>query len=102
MRDWLNMPFKPTGDVGTVADIEAFFRAPSGGHASQPRRAPFNGDSDTGTDQDIDAFFGVLGGGDCQDSVHIPMEGPVFRAPFLAPKLRPTECEAITSLMNQL
>ena len=58
--------FNCDGDIGTDADIDAFFACLSG---VCPRavheRADFNGDGDVGTDADIEAFFRVLGGGTC-------------------------------------
>jgi hypothetical protein len=59
--------FNCDGDVGTDADIEAFF-ACVGGNCPQPpcpSTADFNGDGDVGTDADIEAFFRVLAGGSC-------------------------------------
>jgi hypothetical protein len=59
--------FNCDGDVGTDADIEAFF-ACLGGHcpaAPCMNNADFNGDGDVGTDADIEAFFRVLAGGPC-------------------------------------
>ncbi len=59
--------FDHDGNIGTDADISAFFACLSGNccHTCDPRGADFNGDGDVGTDQDIDAFFRVLGGGAC-------------------------------------
>jgi hypothetical protein len=59
--------FDCDGDVGTDADIEAFFRCLGGNCPPPPctSNADFNGDGDTGTDADIEAFFRVLGGGTC-------------------------------------
>jgi hypothetical protein len=59
--------FNCDGDVGTDADIEAFFACLAGSCPSAPctSRADFNGDGDTGTDADIEAFFRVLAGGTC-------------------------------------
>jgi hypothetical protein len=59
--------FNCDGDVGTDADIEAFFRCLAGTCPSLPcmSNADFNFDSDVGTDADIEAFFRVLGGGSC-------------------------------------
>jgi hypothetical protein len=51
--------FDLDGDVGTDADIEAFFACLGGG----PGNADFDMDGDTGTDADIEAFFRALGGG---------------------------------------
>jgi subtilisin-like proprotein convertase family protein len=59
--------FDCDGDVGTDADIEAFF-ACIGGHcpaAPCGSTADFDHDGDTGTDADIEAFFRVLGGNPC-------------------------------------
>jgi subtilisin family serine protease len=53
--------FDCDGDVGTDADIEAFFAALAGGFGD----ADFNRDGDVGTDADIEAFFRVLGGNPC-------------------------------------
>ncbi|HYE62964.1 MAG TPA: hypothetical protein VD997_13290 [Phycisphaerales bacterium] len=55
------------GDIGTDADIEAFFACLGGTCPPPPctSSADFNGDGDIGTDQDIEAFFRVLGGGTC-------------------------------------
>jgi hypothetical protein len=50
------------GDIGTDADIEAFFAC----LASGCPKADFNRDGDIGTDQDIEAFFRVLAGGRCR------------------------------------
>jgi hypothetical protein len=58
--------FNRDGDVGTDADIDAFFACLSGNCC--PNCAPnadFNGDGDVGTDADIESFFRVLGGGPC-------------------------------------
>jgi methionine-rich copper-binding protein CopC len=59
--------FNCDGDVGTDADIEAFFACIAGTCPSPPcsGSADFNGDGDVGTDADIEAFFRVLGGGTC-------------------------------------
>jgi hypothetical protein len=59
--------FDCDGDLGTDADIEAFF-ACLGGNCPPPpctSTADFNGDGDIGTDADIEAFFRVLAGGAC-------------------------------------
>jgi hypothetical protein len=54
------------GDVGTDADIEAFFACLAGNCCPAcPANADFNGDGDVGTDADIESFFRVLGGGGC-------------------------------------
>jgi hypothetical protein len=57
--------FDGDGDVGTDADIEAFFACLGGNCCTACGSADFDGDGDTGTDADIEAFFRVLGGGNC-------------------------------------
>jgi sugar lactone lactonase YvrE len=59
--------FDGDGDVGTDADIEAFFACLAGNCCGTcfPGGADFNGDGDTGTDADIESFFRVLAGGPC-------------------------------------
>ncbi len=59
--------FNCDGDVGTDADISAFFACLSGDCPPYPciNSADFNGDGDIGTDADIEAFFRVLSGGTC-------------------------------------
>ena len=59
--------FNCDGDVGTDADIEAFFSCLAGNCPAAPcnSTADFNGDGDVGTDADIEAFFRVLAGGTC-------------------------------------
>ena len=57
--------FNHDGEVGTDADIEAFFACLGGDCCAGCGSADFNGDGDVGTDSDIDAFFRVLGGGSC-------------------------------------
>jgi hypothetical protein len=59
--------FNCDGDVGTDADIEAFFACIAGTCPAPPcmNTADFNGDGDIGTDADIEAFFRVLSGGTC-------------------------------------
>ncbi len=59
--------FDGDGDIGTDADIEAFFACLGGNCCTLcfPGGADFNGDGDIGTDADIEAFFRVLGGGSC-------------------------------------
>jgi hypothetical protein len=59
--------FNGDGDVGTDADIEAFFACLAGSCCAtcDPHGADFNGDGDVGTDADIEAFFRVLAGGTC-------------------------------------
>ncbi len=62
---YLNADFDGDGDVGTDADIEAFFACLAGTCCSTCASADFNGDGDTGTDADIEGFFTVLAGGSC-------------------------------------
>jgi hypothetical protein len=59
--------FNCDGDIGTDADIEAFFACLAGSCPGAPcaSTADFNGDGDIGTDADIEAFFRVLAGGSC-------------------------------------
>ncbi len=59
--------FDGDGDIGTDADIEAFFACLAGNccPTCYEGGADFNGDGDLGTDADIEAFFRVLAGGDC-------------------------------------
>src|SRR5262249_57838237 len=58
--------FNNDGDVGTDADIEAFFACLGGSCcATCPPNADFNCDGDIGTDADIESFFRVLAGGPC-------------------------------------
>ncbi len=59
--------FNGDGDIGTDADIEAFFACLSGNCCAEcfPGGADFNGDGDVGTDADIESFFRVLSGGSC-------------------------------------
>ncbi len=59
--------FNCDGDIGTDADIAAFFACLSGNCPAAPcaSTADFNADGDVGTDADIEAFFRVLGGGSC-------------------------------------
>lgn len=58
--------FNHDGDVGTDADIEAFFSCLAGRCCTTcPVSADFDSDSDVGTDQDIEAFFRVLAGAAC-------------------------------------
>jgi hypothetical protein len=59
--------FNCDGDLGTDADISAFFACLSGSCPPPPcaSTADFNGDGDIGTDEDIASFFSVLGGGPC-------------------------------------
>jgi hypothetical protein len=57
--------FDGDGDVGTDADIEAFFACLAGTCCTTCGSADFNDDGDVGTDADIEAFFRVLAGGTC-------------------------------------
>ncbi len=57
--------FNGDGDVGTDADISAYFACLSGDCCATCGSADFNGDGDIGTDADIEAFFRVLAGGPC-------------------------------------
>jgi spore coat protein A len=59
--------FDGDGDVGTDADIEAFFACLAGSccPSCYPGGADFNADGDVGTDSDIESFFPVLAGGPC-------------------------------------
>jgi hypothetical protein len=57
--------FNGDGDLGTDADIAAFFACLSGFCCPTCGSADFNGDGDLGTDADIESFFRVLGGGSC-------------------------------------
>ena len=59
--------FNGDGDIGTDADIEAFFACIGGNccPSCYAGGADFNADGDTGTDADIESFFRVLGGGNC-------------------------------------
>ncbi len=59
--------FDGDGDVGTDADIEAFFACLGGNCCATcfSGGADFDGDGDVGTDADIEAFFRILAGGAC-------------------------------------
>ena len=57
--------FDGDGDIGTDADIEAFFACLGGTCCATCQSADFDGDGDVGTDADIEAFFRVLAGGSC-------------------------------------
>jgi len=57
--------FNGDGDVGTDADIEAFFACLGGNCCARCGTVDFNGDGDVGTDADIEAFFRILAGGSC-------------------------------------
>jgi hypothetical protein len=59
--------FDGDGDLGTDADIEAFFACLAGNccPTCSPGGADFNADGDSGTDADIESFFRVLAGGPC-------------------------------------
>jgi hypothetical protein len=62
-----SVDFDCDGDLGTDADIEAFFACLAGScpAATCGNDADFNNDGDLGTDADIEAFFRLLGGGGC-------------------------------------
>jgi hypothetical protein len=60
-----NPDFNGDGDVGTDADIQAFFECLAGNCCPTCGSADFNGDGDAGTDLDIQSFFSVLAGGPC-------------------------------------
>jgi hypothetical protein len=55
--------FNADGDVGTDADIEAFFACLAGNCCASCGTADVNGDGDVGTDADIEAFFFSLANG---------------------------------------
>ena len=57
--------FNGDGNVGTDADIAAFFACLGGDCCPSCGSADFNGDGNVGTDADIESFFRVLGGGPC-------------------------------------
>jgi hypothetical protein len=57
--------FNGDGDVGTDADIEAFFACLGGRCCDRCGSSDFNNDGDTGTDADIESFFRVLSGQVC-------------------------------------
>jgi hypothetical protein len=59
--------FNGDGDIGTDADIEAFFACLGGSCCTTCYEggSDFNADGDFGTDADIESFFRVLGGGNC-------------------------------------
>ncbi len=57
--------FNGDGDLGTDADIAAFFACLSGSCCPTCCSADFNGDGDVGTDADIESFFRVLAGASC-------------------------------------
>jgi hypothetical protein len=59
--------FDCNGDIGTDADIEAFFACLAGLCPGPPcsSSADFDGDGDSGTDADIEAFFRILAGNPC-------------------------------------
>jgi hypothetical protein len=62
-----SVDFNCDGDLGTDADIEAFFACLAGNCPQFPcnNTADFNADGDLGTDADIESFFSVLAGGPC-------------------------------------
>jgi hypothetical protein len=57
--------FNGDGDLGTDADIAAFFACLAGDCCATCGSPDFNGDGDLGTDADIESFFRVLAGGAC-------------------------------------
>ena len=57
--------FDGDGDLGTDADIEAFFACLAGSCCPGCFGQDFNMDGDAGTDADIEAFFRVIAGGAC-------------------------------------
>jgi hypothetical protein len=60
-----NQDFNNDGDIGTDADIEAFFACLGGDCCPTCGTSDFNCDGDFGTDADIESFFSVLAGGPC-------------------------------------
>jgi hypothetical protein len=62
-----SVDFDCDGDLGTDADIEAFFACLAGACPQSPCRndADFNNDGDLGTDLDIEGFFSALAGAPC-------------------------------------
>jgi hypothetical protein len=62
-----SVDFDCDGDLGTDADIEAFFRCLAGQCPLPPcdNDADFDNDGDMGTDLDIERFFRALGGEQC-------------------------------------
>ncbi len=57
--------FNGDGDVGTDADLEAFFACLGGQCCPTCGSADFDADGDIGTDADIEAFFRILSGSNC-------------------------------------
>jgi hypothetical protein len=57
--------FNGDGDIGTDADLEAYFACLGGDCCPSCGAADFNADRDIGTDADIESFFRVLAGGPC-------------------------------------
>src|SRR5262249_33726981 len=59
--------FDCDGDVGTDADIAAFFACVAGDcpRGACTSTADMDGDGDVGTDADIETFFRILAGGAC-------------------------------------
>lgn len=57
--------FNGDGDIGTDADIQAYFACLAGNCCATCGSADFNADGDIGTDADLEAFFRVLAGGPC-------------------------------------
>jgi hypothetical protein len=57
--------FNGDGDIGTDADIEAFFACLGGNCCAACGSADFDGDGVPATDADVEAFFRVIAGGAC-------------------------------------
>jgi probable HAF family extracellular repeat protein len=57
--------FDGDGDIGTDADIQAFFACLAGNCCPNCGSPDFNSDGDIGTDADIESFFRVMAGGSC-------------------------------------
>ena len=64
-RVYCSADFDNDGDLGTDADIEAYFACLGGNCCPTCGSADFNADENVGTDLDIETFFRVLGGGPC-------------------------------------
>jgi hypothetical protein len=64
--DRCRVDFDGDGDIGTDADIQAFFACLGGNCCAHCETADYNGDGDFGTDADIEQFFADLAsGGPC-------------------------------------
>jgi hypothetical protein len=57
--------FNSDGDIGTDADIEAFFACLGGNCCAACGSVDFDGDGVPATDADVEAFFRVIAGGAC-------------------------------------